>query len=265
MDYTRFLQDYRNWLILMGGFVSVVYLAMPCFIKYTLRFRRHFSLDEVDPAELPSQVAAFFHLSAEQMEPIGFRAVRHFLISDLLPNVTAVIVVFENRVQDEVAIAAVMFAYKDSSGKKEVLLQEKYVEFSTEFINDTEISTNNNRQESAFKPVSRRRIMQFPDTEDISTLYSAHQLLLQRFATQPKRTLPHPEQWAEEIRNNMTRELLEQIETGYLKTDASQEFFLATWKGAYLMTWKLMLPIAQIRRWNRRRKARHLLSEIVPA
>ena len=36
-------------------------------------------------------------------------------------------------------------------------------------------------QESAFKQVFRRRIVQFPDMEDVSTLYLAHQRLIERF------------------------------------------------------------------------------------
>ena len=261
MDDYSFFQEYEIWFLLVGG-LAMYFLATPCVIKLTMRLRRNFSLDEIDPDRNPppSEVEIFFDRTGKQLEPSGFHLIHQFLIPDLIANGILVFAIFENRERGDAAIAVVGFVFQDSSQKK-VNLQQRYIQISTDFADGTEIVTNNNRQESPLQPMAHRRLIQIQKADDAGLLHMAHEQFVERFGKPPKAPLPEPDQWAEEIRRGLTLELTEQLDTGYLKMDASQEFFVPTWKGAYLMTWKLLWPISQMRRTSRRKKARDLLSQ----
>ena len=76
-----------------------------------------------------------------------------------------------------------------------------------------------------------------------------------------KRPLPPSDQWANELSNSTQKEMQDQTVTGYFYLDSRGEYYRLTWKGTFLMTWKQLWPIKQIRRAMMRRQNRGLLAE----
>jgi hypothetical protein len=60
----------------------------------------------------------------------------------------------------------------------------------------------------------------------------------------------------------MRRELTNQVATGYYRWDEAGQAFRPTWKGALLMTWKLLPPFRQVRESRMRRRSDRLMKEV---
>jgi len=261
VDELTFLEDPRIWLIIVGFFVMYV-LGMPFLVKQEMRFRINFSIDEIDPekASLPEEALEWLEETDEQLTALGFEKLGDFSISDCSPSVITLLSMYENHAQQNSAMVVTMFKAPEFTTEA-MSVREKYVEFSTEYTDGAEICTNNSRHGQVFMTVPRKRVTRLPETRDLETLYTLHLHLLERYGTPPKRRLPQPEEWPDIIRDDFQRDYQEQVEAGMMETDEHETHFLLTWKGAYLMSWKLMWPFAQITRARRRLAAQELLEE----
>ena len=260
----RFIENSTLWGILIG-IPLFLYVGAPCLIKFTQRYRKDLTLVAFDPNETspPLEVGKFFFSTGHRLEQLGFREVGHFVNSDMIANVRTILALFEHEEQQDAAIAAVAFAYS-SGGKVNSVVQESAVEFDTEFQDGVDVDTKNSMNESAFAYLPHKKTTDFPGLQDLEVLYRAHQYICGLHKKAPKKPLPLREQWGDKLLEGMVNELEAQLDTGYLTLTTNgdgEEFYVPTWKGAYIMTWINLWPIKQIRLSMRRRKARALLNE----
>ncbi len=243
--------------------VTCAYLLLPLVIKATQKFRAEPSLDIFDPEinPIPQAAVEFFESTAREMEQVGFSIVEDVLVPNQVPNAISVFALFENSMEQDQAIAAVIWGFTEQGNIKTILLRNDHVEFVTEFDDGSEIDTNNT-EDCAFAPVSHKTVLRFPNVKRPSRLYRVHQRAVEEFATgKKKRRLPATEQLIEELKRGVTKELHDQIATGFLYLDSTQQYYLPTFKGAYLMSWKQMWPMTFVGRAIRRRRATRLLRE----
>lgn len=102
-----------------------------------------------------------------------------------------------------------------------------------------------------------------PEVRDPLRLYRIFRLLLRRrfgAATLRRReVLADPSRFLADLHDEM---LHGKVEAGYLRLDRKANRYQATLKAAYLWSWRVLPPFAQLRRVAARRKARALLREI---
>ncbi|WP_339908141.1 hypothetical protein [Symmachiella dynata] len=244
--------------------VACAYLLLPLVIKATQKFRADPSLDIFDPeiTPIPQAAVEFFESTAREMEQVGFSIVEYVLVPDMVPDVISVVMLFENPMEQDQAIAAVIWGFTEQEDAKKIYIRNDHVEFSTEFDDGSEIGTTNNTVEGAFAPVSHKTLLQFSDIKRPSRLYRVHQRAVEELAAgKKKRRLPPTEQLVEQLKQDLIKEFYDQIATGFLYLDSTQQYYLPTFKGAYLICWKQMWPITSVRRAIRRRRATRLLRE----
>lgn len=247
-------------LTVLGLVVGIPYVLGPILIKSTQKFRAIPPLRVFDPQQSPPprQVAEFFDGAVRELESVGFSAVAHVAIPDMVPHVATLLVLLENRDTDDGAIVVSMHGMSDSGGgARRVQMQSHYVEISCEFVDGVQLSTNNSEIGPSFAAVPQRRIVQLPQIKSPARLYRLHQRAVEELATARRSPLPPREELVDHLGRDMTDEFETQIDTGYLfKTPG---YYRPTWKGAILMTWKEVWPVNAIRRMRRRNRARQFL------
>jgi hypothetical protein len=140
-----------------------------------------------------------------------------------------------------------------------------YVEFCTEFFDGKEFCTLNNGEPSVLRTYQQKQIYKFPEIKNPQSLYKIHRAIIKRHNLQhttPK--LPSPGKEVFELTHGMRRDFEKQVEFGYLYLTADGQWFKPTFKGAVLMTWKLVWPIGMIRRTQLVRKSRKLANDLAP-
>ncbi|MBM81789.1 MAG: hypothetical protein CMJ78_14525 [Planctomycetaceae bacterium] len=225
------------------GLIAVGYIVLPIYIKQTVRINKNCSIKEFDPskARLPPEVSDYFDDVTVELGGLGIDAERHFTVSNMVANVTAIFVMLANRAEGEAAIAIVAYGGTDESS---VLIQDKQVEFVTEFTDGTEIETSNTQGLYGFKPVPRKQNCRLPKYHDLERLLAIHRFRVGRSEAGTQCPIPQPDDWADVIREDSLRESHHQIGVGILYETENE--FQATWPGAYYMTWKQLWPMSFI-------------------
>jgi hypothetical protein len=136
------------------------------------------------------------------------------------------------------------------------------VEFTAELSGGRIFDVNNVSTAPIFAPRPLHEAYRFSQVRDPHRLYRIFRALLRRrfgSSTLQPRDLSDPARFLAQSYNIEHRW---QVEAGYQRFDAKARRFRPTLKGAFLMTWKLMPPIAQLRRGALRKRARALLEQI---
>src|SRR5262249_33660943 len=131
------------------------------------------------------------------------------------------------------------------------------------FSDGTWLATGNSRMARAIPSLrARRGSMSFPWITDPGELYEIHAASVAHYAADGIPVEPATQDPAEFLRSSIRRELAEFAEVGYTRLVEARGIHRYTWKGAFLMAWKLTWPIKAIREWSRRRKGSRMLREL---
>src|SRR5690349_915097 len=137
------------------------------------------------------------------------------------------------------------------------------VELVARFDDDRSLSVQNTPIPGAFARVPGRDKERFRKVRDPARLYRIYQALLARRYGATRRALPdHRQDPAGFLAAAMARELRQQVNTGYFWLDGSADAYRPTWRGAWLMCWKLLQPFRDIGAWRSDRRASALLREL---
>jgi len=137
------------------------------------------------------------------------------------------------------------------------------VELVARFEGDRSLSVQNTAIPGAFARVPGRDKERFRNVRDPARLYRIYQALLSRRYGATRRAPPdHREDPAGFLAAAMARELRQQVDTGYFWLDNTADAYRPTWKGAWLMCWKLLQPFRDVGEWRSDRRAKALLREL---
>ena len=96
----------------------------------------------------------------------------------------------------------------------------------------------------------------------VEVVVLVHRAALEDFAPGRKGTLPAPGEERSKLAESMTKELTAAADAGHMYLDHASDVYRPTWKGAFLMTWKCILPGTAILRARMRRKVAPILSQV---
>lgn len=263
----------------VAGIVLAPYVLGPVLVHTTQKIRREPTLIAFDPDEQPAPraVQEFLDKTAAALRGCGFEVLAHVVLPDLVPNVKALFVLLSRPASNDNAVAVALFASEAAVLQKLVRtaatrysylvpeprapLRKSYVEFATDYADGLELCTNNNSEESAYRRLPHRVVLQPDFIEDPAELWRFHERATRELGTGPKQPCPSPDEALDHLRDAMVKEQNEQVDVGWLWFDEDSAAFRPSWKGACLITWKLCWPVAALRRAARRRRARRLLHE----
>ncbi|HZN38019.1 MAG TPA: hypothetical protein VFD82_04405 [Planctomycetota bacterium] len=252
--------DFDGLFGLLLAIVALIYVGAPLLVRFTMKQKAAPVFEPLHPDRSPPEAARHFEAVGKALSGDGFVEATRLALSGFMPNTTILLAAFENQATQDAAIAVA--AYVDVRGVTR--LRTAYLEFSNGFTDGRSVSTNNTAELSVYREPEWRVMTQFPQVQDCALLYRIHQALVQR-ASGRKKPLPRQDGWDALLREAMVREMTSQIEPGYLRLSPTGELYTPTWKGAFLMTWKLLPPVKGILLRARARRAEKTLAELQPA
>jgi hypothetical protein len=217
-------------------------------------------VDESNP--LPKDVNRKFSRADAQLVKLGFRVKDTCLVPQAVKNITTILRLYLNYTQLDAAMTVTMFSNVDGAWTEKT----HYVEFNSRLQNGREINTSNTGEISSFKTPSDTFSTHTPWIRNLSKLYKAHQ----GFVSQQSKGVPKVLRIQSEFNGNSARyvaagvihELESARKDGYLRLAPNKKHYLATIKGAYLMTWCELPPFKQIVRARKHAAARQRLNSI---
>ena len=132
----------------------------------------------------------------------------------------------------------------------------------TRFADGTEAWTTNNRFGTGFPPVPGVTVAWLPEFRgDAPSLHRVHAQLGDALGGACDR-MGIGDDAAAFLRDVSTRSLANWVANGYYALDADRGVVRPTWKGAALITWKLLWPVKPLYRARRRRATQQLLERL---
>ena len=202
-------------IIILGALIFFPLVVVPFVVLFMFRMPARPEFLPIAAGGYPIGALEFFNLNTSDLEREGFSMVGDAVQTGFVPNVTTYIRLLVNRKAGDAAMCT-WAETKVGDTKK----THKYVEFSTEFSSNKEINTNNSSTPSAFKNIPEKRILQFPQIQDIHQLYEVHKQETARFDDRfTGRILPPQGREIEHLSTSMTKDLDRQVKPGYLFFD----------------------------------------------
>jgi hypothetical protein len=129
------------------------------------------------------------------------------------------------------------------------------------------VQTSNLLTAGCFARLSQELTFRFPHIQELSKLYQLHQSLVRLNAVAERKTLEILEKFNGDVAAYLADTVIrdsyrDQETTGYLRYSAIERCWRPTLKGAYLMTWRQLWPIKQIREAQAKRKGHQLEREL---
>jgi hypothetical protein len=211
--------------------------------------------------DVPTRAAEVLQEIVPDLERLGFRCLGHFRVEGTVANADACVTLFENRRTRQTARRLTTIVEK--SRNPQLRQGVTSLIFYTEFTDGSRLVTSNTAQRS-IQPIRRNRpeSMSFPWIQDPVRLYAIHDACVARYAGDGIRVAPTISDPAEYLRTSRNDEVARFVESGYYQRDEASGRYRSTWKGAYLMTWKLLWPVKPVRHLLRDYWAARMLREL---
>jgi uncharacterized protein DUF4253 len=244
------------FLILVILFAAVPYVLGPVLVYRRQRQNPRPSFVPFDSAQhqLPQGLAVAMQQNVASLERAGFTKVADLFRMD---RSTRMRVILLDVPGGDLGLVL---------GVSPVLKPERgvcTVELVARFEGDRSLTVKNTPIPGAFARVPGRDKERFRHVRDPARLYRIYQALLARRYGATRRASPdHRDDPAGFLAAAMARELRQQVDTGYFWLDTSHDAYRPTWKGAWLMCWKLLQPFRDFGEWRSDRRASALLREL---
>jgi hypothetical protein len=242
--------------------VAVVLLAPfwlgPIAVRLATRHPARPSFEPYDSSRhrVPDWALAFAEETAAALGRAGFTSNARFVEATWARHLTSFVTVLTNAASRDVAMAAALYTSQAAAARR-----VSYTEFIANLSDGRQLLTNNSATPSVFPPVPTKTLTRLPQVKDPVRLYRVHELLARRERA-AKQPLPTDANFAGRLSEAMARSMDEQLRTGYMCFDAADGVYRPTWKGAVLMSWKLLPPWRQIRQARMGLEATRLLGEL---
>ncbi len=250
------------WLIYIGVIILSLHLFVQYFIGPIAIYFTHYQLanPQFIPIEIEDarrQLPASYYEHIDTLQALGFSPVAHLYSKGQVNSTTLFLTLFMNSTQGDAAMVTQIECQIGTSPRTSV----HYTEFYTEFADGCELNTNNSHLPSAYSPILGKEIYRMRKVKDPQTLYRIHRYLLGE-KTRAISILPPVGEVVTELCRSMQIDLNKQVEAGYFYLDMVSQKYRPTWKGAILITWKLVWPIGMIRTFIENRRNERLIKQI---
>ena len=251
---------YLAFLLFLAGAYTFV---TPLLTMLVLKIQAVPEVQIVDDSNpLPSDVEQKFNRVDRQLEKLGFQEKDTCLVPNAVTNVTTILRLYLNYAQQDAAMTVAMFSNANGTWTE----RTHYVEFCSRTQNGMEVNTGNNRDVSAFKVPANTFTTHAPSVTDLAQLYKAHQGFVQQQFKGAAKVLKIQTEFGGDTASYLSAGIIDELESarkdGYLKFSSDRKYYLATVKGAYLMTWNEIPPFRQFLRARYRAAARQRLKSV---
>lgn len=255
------LSSSEPWIFLpLAGVPLLPYIIGPMRVHKNQRINANPTFDRVDPDadDLPGAILAAFHEADAELDDAGFVPVAAYRTTNLMANSVAYVALYNHPRRPEVVkfIGTMVRSQVGTAVASQTVL-------ATEFTDGTEILTSDSRVPSVYPSVEPpTHGFVFPQVESLPRLVAIHRGLVRRFETGRTRSDPIGADPLEYLHRTEQQMGERHLAWGYHRELDGGATRAPTWKGAVLMTWRMLPPWKQIRRWNRLRRAERIIREL---
>ncbi len=250
-----------GWIVaalFVAWLIGALYVYAPIKVRSSQVKDLYTAFFPIELTALPIDVSEVFYAASRALASLRFESVG--TVGHHLANTSqdGLVSVWVNRATRDSAQIIGVRTPNPAGG----LLVVTLVTFRTEFTDGTTIATSNNRSTGCFPRNRMVASVSCPGIDDIALLYRFHRARVQRDLGARIATLDDVQDaiWRMEFEHTETFQRL--IQAGYFVLDEQQQRYVPTWKGAYLMTYNLLPPFKQIRKFRRDRLADRTLREL---
>jgi hypothetical protein len=243
IDWRTLLTSEAFWYPV--GIVGLLYVGAPALVYGTLALNARPTLEPRVIRTLPPAAAAYFAETAPGFAACGFRVAAHVHIADMMRGQQSTVTLWLHDAAGQQATAVVM-----GNGKR-------YCEFMTKFSRGPAVLTNNSNDLGGFKRVRTKDTAAAPWLDDLADLYRLHLYREILFTpTDPTRYLPAKGHELASFMDGLEFDLERQVHAGYFRRGRTPNEYRPSLVGAFMMTWKELPPMKQIRRPRVHRRVR---------
>ena len=259
MDISEILLTFLPGLL---GVFAFLYLITPIIIKFSNVVKGSPTLERMDPAHWPPAVADAMRRHEHDLYNMGFEISERFSMTGATTNVANLLTMFIDRKSGDKAMLTAMWALNNGVWK----LTTIYLEFSTRFRDGRCFDTMNSQVPlGTFVRGAHDVKTQVPQIKDARELYRVHLYVMRKHGASggAAEKVAYPPGGAENYLRRIWRESHdEQVAFGRFNYNADKDVFTPTWKGAYLMTWRMLWPNSRIIRAKMNRNAQEVVAQM---
>ena len=255
-----------HWLLFfVCGLFGLFYFVAPLVILVQQRFEARPRMIRFDPRdfELPPEIDKLFTTSVADLSNLGFEVVDGLFLPSAVPNVQTALLLLVNRTDKDAAIVTAVYATSGSPSSAKSL----YVEYSSRFNDGFEYNTNNTTHLPSFPARNKVKTLQLVEIADSAKLYRIHEAVMKSDGrSSSQKVLQLDREFGGDsvafLQHGMQEEFESAAGYGYLSLTPNGEKYRPTIKGAFLVVWKELWPWKLIRKYQRSRRARSVLSKL---
>lgn len=249
----------------LGSVVGLVLLAAfvggPLLIWFTQTTNAQRDTRLIEPEAVPADTYEFFKETAPGLTECGFSIASYLRLDDLsvAAHATGYVALWVNRPAGQAAAVTSLHCHPKNGPAK----IQHWSEFVTHVVNGLHITTANSDELSVAKAVSGKNVLMASAVKDVVELYRLHlSRELQLVMPAATRYLPPAGHEADWFVEDCQVSLLEQEESGYWYYAGSRkDVYRPTLVGAFIMVWRILPPIKQIRAARMRRRVRQAIEQ----
>jgi hypothetical protein len=221
--------------ILLGA----MHLIVPVVVRHGFRFAARCKPVVVPVSELPREVASYVVPQIPQMRNLGFELLGCYDFGMLTSNTERYVAYFLKRSSNDFANVTVATSPQKMAA---------YVEFSTRFADGLTLETNTNRVPPLTPDNPETQVFRFPKIKEPQALYRLHLQLIQKHAAGQRGQDEPKGQELQRMVNVIENYGPRHAKIGYMALTGDGHTYRLTWKGAFLMTWRGLWPMALLRK-----------------
>lgn len=212
----------------------------------------------IELPDLPPDLSQAFSRGAQGLAACGFVALGHVTRRVANTRQDGFVSSWANHsLRDRAGIVGVLTPSRNSRVRVASLIT-----FGTEFSGGTSIVTTNRATPSCFPRDPLVSSVRCPGVDDIALLYRFHRARVERYRAGRSATMEGAQDVPARMRAEQQKTYQRLVAAGYYSIDAARQCYVPTYKGAYLMTYRLLFPFRQIQRLRRNRSANRTLREL---
>jgi len=249
-----------TFLYVVAAALLAPYVAGPVMVHRTQRTSLEPTFQAFDPLgpDAPPELTQAYNAIQGELARLGFAVVQSYS-NRSVNNAVGYITLFQNRKTAEVARLLVSVSVRGVVRNAAVLFK-----YNTDFGDDSLVLTYNGRSPWIYpRRPPPYHAFNFPDVTDPGRLLELHRALVRRIGGGQIRRDPlgaDPDAYLR--RTEYLQPQAYHMACGYSYRDEAAGVQRPTWKGAILVTWKLLWPLKPLGLALRRNKARRLLREL---
>lgn len=233
---------------------AIKWLVAPILVRRNHRMSAHPVWEQTLVEQLTPEMRDFIAAIVGQFSAEGFEVVANVHQPEAMKGVRAVQVLLVHRATGDQALAIATLAS---------LSRTTAFAVKSEFADGTRITTGANPSASIFPGDPKDQPINAAWVRDARTLVEFHRRRLAALGRDRElRIAPAPGAELEQLRREWERETDRYRRAGYQRLDRSGQFWRLTWKGAFLVTWRLTEPLKTQRMRKIELKARRLWVEL---